>query len=305
MIWTKIQRVFRAGFINFFRNGSVSLATVLISILTLFTLGSLVFGRAVLLYTLEQVQNKVDISVYFRPDALEDEIVAMQKSIEKLSEVRVVEYVSRDQAIEEFKERHKDNALILQSLEELGENPLGAVLNIKAKQPSQYETIADFLKKASQQDNSIIDKTNYFQNKMAIDTLTKIFAVSRSIGVGISLALIIVSLLVTFNTIRLAIYTSRDEIGVMRLVGASNKFISGPFIVEGIIGGVIAAVTATASFYPLVLWLGPRTKSFFGGLDLMQYYLSNFLQLFGLLTMAGILLGIVSSFIAIRRYLKV
>ena len=102
MIWTKIQRVFKAGFINFFRNGSVSLATVLISILTLFTLGSLVFGRAVLLYTLEQVQNKVDISVYFKSDALEDEILAMQKSIEKLSEVREAEYVSRDQAIEEF-----------------------------------------------------------------------------------------------------------------------------------------------------------------------------------------------------------
>ena len=122
---------------------------------------------------------------------------------------------------------------------------------------------------------------------------------------GVSLALIIAALLVTFNTIRLAIYTSREEIGVMRLVGASNKFISGPFIVEGVIGGVISAVVATISFYPLALWLGPKTKSFFGGLDLLQYYLSNFFQIFGLLIAAGTLLGIVSSFIAIRRYLKV
>ena len=305
MIITNIKRVFKAVVVNFFRNGSVSLATVLISVLTLFTLGSLIFGRAVLLYTLDQVQNKVDISVYFRSDALEEEILTMKQSIEQLGEVKMVEYVSRDQAIADFKEKHKDNALILQSLDELGVNPLGAVLNIKAKQPSQYESIADFLKKASQQDNSIIDKTNYFQNKMAIDRLTNIFAVSKSIGIGISLALLIVSLLITFNTIRLAIYTSREEIGVMRLVGASNRFISWPFVVEGVVGGVIASIVATAAFYPLVLWFGPRTKDFFGGIDLLQYYASNFFSFFGVLLGTGTVLGVISSFIAVRRYLKV
>lgn len=305
MLLIKIKRVIKAGFVSFFRNGSVSLATVLISILTLFTLGSLVFGRAVLLYTLEQVQNKVDISVYLKVDAQEEEILAMKNSIEKLSEVNNVSYVSRDKAIEDFRERHKDNALILQSLDELADNPLGAVLNIRAKQPSQYETIAIFLKKSSQQDNSIIDKTNYFQNKMAIDRLINIFNVSKDIGIGISLALILVAFLVTFNTIRLAIYTSREEIGVMRLVGASNKFISGPFVVEGVVGGVIAAIVATLIFYPLALWLAPKTKVFFGGIDLLQYYISNFFQLFGILLFAGIALGAFSSLIAIRRHLKV
>lgn len=305
MFLTKIQRVFKAGLVNFFRNGSVSLATVLVSILTLFTLGSLVFGRAVLLHTLEQVQNKVDISVYFRTDAQEDEILSMKSAVEGLSEVKDIAYISRDQAIEDFRERHKDNALILQSLEELDDNPLGAVLNIRAKQPSQYETIAAYLKKASQEDNSIIDKTNYFQNKMAIDRLTNIFDVSRKIGVGVSLALLIVAFMVTFNTIRLAIYTSREEIGVMRLVGASNKFISGPFIIEGVLGGVISAFVATILFYPMVLWLGPKTKEFFGGLDLLEYYIRNFLQLFGILLIAGGLLGAFSSLIAIRRHLKV
>jgi len=305
MLLIKIKRVFKSGFINFFRNGSVSLATVLISVLTLFTLGSLVFGRAVLLYTLEQVQNKVDISVYFKSDAPEEEVLAMKGSIEKLSEVNNVAYVSRDQAIEDFRNRHKDNALILQSLDELTENPLGAVLNIRAKQPSQYETIATFLKKSSQQDNSIIDKTNYFQNKMAIDRLINIFTVTKEIGVGVSLALILVAFLVTFNTIRLAIYTSREEIGVMRLVGASNKFISGPFIIEGVVGGVISAIISTLLFYPLALWLAPKTKVFFGGIDLLQYYISNFFQLFGILLFAGIALGAFSSLIAIRRHLKV
>lgn len=305
MILIKIKRVFKAGFINFFRNGSVSLATVLVSILTLFTLGSLVFGRAVLLYTLDQVKNKVDISVYFKADAPLGDIIGIKESLSKLSEVKEISYISREQAIDDFKERHKDNALILQSLDELGDNPLGAVLNIKAKEPSQYEAIATFLKKASQEDDSVIDKTNYYKNKMAIDRLVNIFNVSKQIGIGISLALILVAFLVTFNTIRLAIYTAREEIGVMRLVGASNKFISGPFIVEGVVGGVISAVVSTLLFYPLVVWLAPKTKLFFGGIDLMQYYVSNFFQLFGILLFAGIMLGAFSSMIAIRRHLKV
>jgi cell division transport system permease protein len=140
---------------------------------------------------------------------------------------------------------------------------------------------------------------------MAIDRLTKIFDVSRKIGIGISLALALVAFLVTFNTIRLAIYTAREEIGVMRLVGASNRFISGPFVVEGIMGGIISAAVATILFYPMVLWLGPKTKDFFGGIDLLDYYVRNFFQLLGILLLAGSGLGALSSVIAIRRHLKV
>jgi cell division transport system permease protein len=306
MIWIKTKRIIKAGFINFWRNGWVSLATVLIMVITLFTIGSLIFSRAILGSMVSQIQDKVDISVYFKTDAQEEDIFTLKDSISKLAEVKSVEYVSAEQALEDFKERHKENALITQSLEELGENPLGAVLNIKAKEPSQYEAVAKFLEAESEAlTGSIIDKINYYQNKKVIDRLTKILDSAKNLGSILSVLLVIISVIVIFNTIRLAIYISRDEIGVMRLVGASNRFVSGPFIVEGIMYGVVSAIITMVLFYPFALWLGPMTESFFSGVNLYNYYISNFGQIFLILLLVGIILGALSSFIAVRRYLKV
>ncbi len=223
MFWTKVKRVIKAGFVNFWRNGWVSLATVLVAVITLFAIGSLVFAKTILNSTLSQIQDKVDVSVYFKTDAMEEEIFSLRDKLEKLGEVKSVEYISRDQALANFMERHKDNALIMQSLEELGENPLGAVLNIKAKETSQYESIAKFLEnsKDASEEGQIIDKINYYQNRMVIDRLSKIIDSAESLGLSISIFLVIISLLITFNTVRLAIYSSREEIGIMRLVGAS------------------------------------------------------------------------------------
>ena len=306
MLFVKIKRVLKAGFANFWRNGWVSLASVLVMTITLFTIGSLIFGRAILLSTLDELQNKVDISVYFKTNASEDAILAFKDDLSKLPEVKFIEYISRERALEIFKEKHKDNALITQSLEELGENPLGAVINIKAKEPQQYGSIAKFLedKLESEGVDSIIDKVNYRQNKAVIEKLTKIISSSKKIGLGVSLILIFISILVTFNTIRLAIYTARDEINIMKLVGASNRFVKGPFLVEGVLYGLVAAVAVIILFLPLSRWLGPKTESFFSGINLYDYYLSNFLQMSFLLAAGGVVLGALSSMIAIRRYLK-
>lgn len=307
MFWTKIKRVVKAGFINFWRNGWVSLATVLVVIITLFSIGSLIFAKAILSSTLAQIQDKVDVSVYFKTDADEQDILALKSKLEKMGEVKSVEYISREQALENFKERHKDNALIMQSLEELGGNPLGAVLNVKAKETSQYETIAKSLESSSElsAETPIIDKINYYQNRVVIDRLTKILDSTKRLGISISIILIIISLLVTFNTVRLAIYSSREEIGIMRLVGASGKFISGPFVIEGIMHGIIASIITMALFYPCTLWLGKMTQNFFNGINIFEYYVSNFVQLFLIILATGIILGAISSFIAVRRYLRV
>ena len=307
MFWTKVKRVIKAGFINFWRNGWVSLATVLVVIITLFSIGSLIFAKAILSSTLAQIQDKVDVSVYFKTDADEQDILALKSKLEKTGEVKSVEYISSEQALENFKERHKDNALIMQSLEELESNPLGAVLNVKAKETSQYESIAKSLESSSglSAETSIIDKINYYQNRVVIDRLTKILDSTKRLGIIISIILIIISLLVTFNTVRLAIYSSREEIGIMRLVGASGKFVSGPFVIEGIMHGIIASIVTMALFYPCTLWLGKMTQNFFGGINIFEYYVSNFVQLFLIILGTGIILGAISSFIAVRRYLKV
>jgi len=307
MFFTKVRRVIKAGFVNFWRNGWVSLATVLIMIITLFSIGSLIFAKAILNSTLSQIQDKVDVSVYFKTDSLEEDIFALKIKLEGLGEVKSIEYISREQSLENFIERHKDNALIIQSLEELGSNPLGAVLNIKAKETSQYESIAKFLDDSLKAggEQSVIDKINYYQNRIVIDRLGKIVDSTKNLGVSLSIILIFISLLVTFNTVRLAIYSSREEIGVMRLVGASGKFISGPFVIEGIMHGIIASIITTALFYPLSYWLGKSTENFFGGINIYQYYITNLVQFFLILFGVGIILGAISSFIAVRRYIKI
>lgn len=308
MFWTSAQRVLKAGFVNFWRNGFVSLASVLIMVVTLFTLGAMVFSSAVLNASLEGLQQKVDVNVYFLPNAPESDIITLKSALEKLPEVALVEYVSREAALANFQKRHENDQTILNALSELDDNPLGAVFNIKAKETSQYESIANFLESdqaLGAGNQPIIDKANYFDNKPVIEKLSEIIDSAQRLGFALSIVLILLSLIITFNTIRLAIYTAREEISVMRLVGASKTYVRGPFVVEGIIYGVAAALIALALFYPLTLWVGPFTERFFGAINLFDYYLSNFGQMFLILMAAGIILGAVSSYLAVRRYLKI
>lgn len=308
MLWTSTKRIIKSGFVNFWRNGVVSLAGILVMTITLFVIGSIIFLGAILNTSLEQIKNKVDINVYFTTVAPEEEILSLKKSIESLSEVSFVSYVTRDEAIANFRERHKNDYLTLQALDELGENPLGASLSIKAKEPSQYESITKFLESkeaVSANGKKIIDKINYYQNKIAIDKLTKIIDSAKKIGLAITIVLIAISIIITFNTIRLAIYTAREEISVMRLVGGGNAYIRGPFLVEGTMYGVISSIITIVLFYPVTLWLGQTTENFFGGINLFEYYLSNFWQLLAIILLSGIALGVVSSFLAVRRYLDV
>lgn len=285
----------------------MSLSSVFIFTITLFVIGSLLLLNAVLSYSLEQIKSKVDVNVYFTTSAPEDTILAIQSALKQLPEVAQVDYTSRETALENFKERHSGDYLIIQSLDELGDNPLGATLNIRAKDPTQYESIVSFLEGGSEivkSNSSYIDKINYHQNKAVIDRLNKIIAGTKKVGLAVTLALVIISILITFNTIRLAIYISREEIGIMRLVGAGNHYIRGPFLIEGVLYGIISAIITMIIFWPITVWLGRTTTLFFGGINLFSYYLSYFFEIFGVLLISGVFLGAVSSFLAVRKYLK-
>lgn len=314
MVWINIKRIIRTGFLNFWRNPFISLSSVLILTLTLFVLGSLVFNNALLQSSLQELRDKVDVNVYFVTAAPESDILSLKKTLEASPEVLKVTYISRDQALQNFKKRHENDGRTLQALDELDDNPLGAVLNIKTKEPSQYENLANYLKDnpaLSKSGQPIIDKVNYYQNKVAIDRLTEIINSSSRSNVAKTLILILISIIVTFNTIRLTIFTSREEISVMRLVGASNRYIRGPFVVAGVMYGLVAGVVAMLLFYPLTYWFGPLFYPFplflsdsVGNLALFDYYLSNFGQIFIIVILSGLLLGAVSSYLAVRRYLN-
>lgn len=302
MIFTSFKRVIKNAFINFWRNGLVSLATMLVMMLAIFMAGSLFLFQVLLKSTLTEVEKKVNISVYFKTDAAESDTARLRDLVENLPQVRVVEYMSREEALRIFKERHRDNSLIASALDELDSNPLGANLRVQATNPSEYEGISRFLEEG---DFPFIDKVNYRQNKRVFDRLANVLSMTRRVGFGISLTLGFIAFLVAFNTVRLAIYNARDEISIMRLVGASSWYVRGPFLVEGIIHGVFASIAIAILFWPITLWIGPRAREFFGGIDLFDYYVSNIFQFFSLLLLVGIVLGVLSSFIATRRYLKI
>ena len=306
-MWTATKRVIRSGFVGFWRNAFVSIAAIFVMTVALFVVGSTMMIDKLLAVSLENIQSKVDINVYFVTTAEQSDIDALRSSLEALPDVAEVTFTSREEALAQFSERHQNDETIMQGLEELGDNPLGASLSIRAKETSQYEGIAQFLsdQQASEDPQKpIIDEVNFVKNKEAIDKLTSIIsAVERSTWVTM-IVLVSASVLITFNTIRLAIYTSREEIAVMRLVGASNTFIRGPFMLQGIMYGVVAGVMALLILYPLVLWIGPETQAFFQ-FNLFEYFVSDFARIFGIIVGSGIVLGIASSILAVARYLHV
>lgn len=308
MLWTTLKRIIKAGFISFWRNGSVSLSAVFVMIVALFMIASTLLITAFLGTALKDLQDKIDINIYVNATASESSILSLKKQIETLPEVKSVSYISREDALTSFRERHKDDHRIIQALDEIGDNPLPAALTVKAKEPSQYEGIANFLSNKSELSAgstlSIVSKVNYNDNKVAIERLSKLIIGVKKLGSIITAIMIGISILITFNTIRLAIFIARDEISVMRLVGGSNEYVRGPFVVEGILYGLVAAFLTLILFYPITYWLKNTTQVFYGGVDLLHYFVANFVQIFLIIVFSGIALGAVSSYLAVRKYLR-
>ncbi|OGG93142.1 hypothetical protein A2609_02575 [Candidatus Kaiserbacteria bacterium RIFOXYD1_FULL_47_14] len=308
MNWMIFKRMLSSGGKNFIRGGAVSVATVLIMTVTLAIIGSLIFLSALLSYTLGSIKEKVNVSVYFVTTAREVDILAVKDQLLKLPQVESVAYTSADDALVVFREKHANDQLTLQALDEIGSNPLDASLEVRAKDPSEYESIVRFLEASpalSSSGTSIVDRINYAQNKEVIDRLSLAIKATQEIGFAIVILFAIASILIAFATIRLAIYTAKDEIAVMRLVGASNPYIQGPFIVTGIITGVLAAILVLLLLWPATWYAGMKTTIWFGGFNVASYYLNNFTFISSIILFSGFALGAVASIFAIRRYLKI
>lgn len=302
MLKITLIRILKSGWINFWRNKWLSVATISVMVLTIFVMTSLVIINVLGQTILENLQNKIDVSVYLKQPIEESEIAKIRSDLMFLDEVKSVEYISAEEALSKFKEKHQDNPILMQSLKELGVNPLQPSLNIRAQVASQYESIVKFLEQGKYK--NLIDKINYQQNKELIERLLHFSSTVQRVGIIISLILALIAGLVTFNTIRLAMYNWREEISVMRLVGASDWYIRGPFLVEGMLYGVLAAFFTLIIFYPLLYFLSPKIISFIPGSDIFYWFKVNFWQVFLFQIIIGILLGGLSSLLAIRRYLK-
>ena len=300
------KRIIKSGGQNFYRNTFVSLSAVLIMTITLIVFSTILFMSALLNQSLVEIKKKVDVNVYFVPVAEEVAVLDIKTKLEALPEVDRVEYVTKEQALENFKYRHRNEPDILEALFELEENPFGAILNIKAKEAEQYEGIATYLATNYPVglETSIIEDVNYNANKEIIQKLTDFINAGQKLGGVITILFVFLSIVITFNTIRLAMYISRDEIKVMKLVGASSSYISGPFIITGIMYGIASSVLTFILLIPATWWAGPITERFFNGINVREYYFSHFFQFFLIIFFSALLIGAVSSFIAVKKYLK-
>lgn len=271
--------------------------------LVIFSILGLLFG--ITKYSVATIKDRVDISVYYKTGVAESVITQYKKELEQDARVKEVLYVSADQALQNFKQKHANDPLILDSLAELGENPLPATLQVKAHNLEEYPALAKAIQEGPQKDR--LSKINYEDNRLLIDRLSRILQYIIYGGGALAVVFAVIAILVIFNTITLTIYNRREEVEIMRLVGATNGYIRGPFLIEAF----LYSLSATVITGILVLSLMARLESRAGallGVGVLEGASGPFWSggaiiaaLFGV----ALCLSIISSMWAIRRYLKV
>jgi len=302
MIFLTISRTFKSGLQNFYRNGSLSAAAVSILTLALLIISVIIVLSISANLGLKYIQDKIDIRVYFKSETEESKIMDFRSEVMKYKEVKSADYISKDRALSEFKSNNVGKPEILKAIEAVDENPLLASINIKAKNPEQYDLIAKAVENSAYKEN--IASVNYQQYKLVIDRFNTTIKTIRKTGVFLFTLFSLIAILITFNVIRMTIYNHGTEIEIMRLVGASNNFVRLPFVFEGIIYGCFAAVIAMLLLFPIVKLITPYIVGSSYVALIQADFGKYFVLIFITQIILGTLLGVVSSLLAIRRYLK-
>jgi len=302
-MFISLKRIIKTGWRGFSRNIALGIATILIMVMVIFLATLLFLLKPASDILISDLREKVDISVYFKEDVLAENISDIESEISRIPEVKNVEYISKEQALEKFIARHQTDPVLMESITEVGENPFLASLNIKAWQASQYQQVTDFLETSHFKD--LIAKVDYYQRKPVIDKIFSITSFINRSGIIFSIIFGLVAILVAFNTIRIAIHSSSEEISIMRLVGASNWFIRGPFLIQGAIVGFLSALITVLITFGICYGFDSKIKMILPQLSILSIFLINFGLLILIQFGVGIGLGVVSSLIAIRKYLKI
>lgn len=304
-MFTNTNRVIKFAINNFRRNRGISVATIFVLVVAILLVSALFFFQGAAAYLTAEIRNKIDITAYFNDGTSEDDILIIKDEIQKMSpNIQSIEYVSKDQALATFNEKHQEDAVLQRALLEVGENPFLPSLNITTNgDPAQYEEVASTLQTSAF--SKFIYKVDFSQKR---DTIEKVYSLTKNINLAgsvLGVILIILSALVVFNTIKLAIENSKDEIATMKIVGASDWFIRGPFIVEGVIYGIIAFLICIMLSGLAAFAISPKISVIMPGFSLFSYFLTN-LWIFALIQLVfGIGVGVISSFIVVKKYLDV
>ncbi len=292
------------GATSFRRNIWLAGASTLIMVITLIILSIMSLLFVITNYSVRTIQERVDISAYFKAGLADSQIRVVRDDLEHDSRVKEVTFVSPEQALVEFKDKHKNDALILESVNELDNNPLPATLQIKANNLDDYQGIADTLN--SEEYQPYLEKVNFEDNRIIINRLNTLLKFIITFGLVLMIIFSIIAILVIFNTITLTIYNRREEVEIMRLVGATNWYIRGPFIVEALIYSVLATAITSLLMLPLYFTFLPKISNYItpGG-EVFNGNIGVFALLILVLLVIAFLLSTISSLLAIRRYLKI
>lgn len=304
MFFLSFLRVIKFSLQDIVRNIWLSVITMVILVLALLSVNLLLVIQVLGSSTISAVKEKIDISLYLKSEAEESGILALKSQISNFNAVKAVDYIPKQAAIESFREKHKNNPEILQALLELGKNPLSPTLVIKPKQADDYQELIAALNKL---DGDIIESRNFDDHEAMLAKINSITQKANQAGLAISALFVLITVLVVYNSVRVAIYTHRREIGIMRLVGASAWFIRAPYLISGVIYAVFGVAAIIAVLYPLLSLLQPYLESFFSGfeINILEYYNANFFTIFGLEFLAATLINFLASLVAVGKYSKV
>lgn len=300
-----VWRVFKSGFRNTFRHAWLSAAATAIMIVTLLVMTFFAFSIYFVQTQLKEVQQKIDLTLFLSDDAKEEEIKSLQNKALQVGGVNSVEYVSKADALKRLENSSEEGKKLAKSAQEIG-NPLPSSLEVKLSKLDAIASINTQIR--ALQEAKIITETSYDSRddnrKGVIENVIKISDGTTKVGGVLSLVFLVIALLIIFNTIRMAIFTRREEIEIMKLVGATKWFIRGPFIVEGSLYGVFGATLALLALVPVSRTATPFLVDKLNAGVSVEYFTSNLwlvaLGMFGL----GILIGAISSWLAISRHLK-
>jgi len=301
------KRIVKNGFINFGRNIWLAIAAIAMMGITLTILLFAIITNATFSHTINDLTSHIDVSVYLKDSVKPAQRNKFISDLKNINNVQSVTYISKADALKKYEQENANNPVLLSAISET-DNPLSAEVHIKPKDPNQLGAIKDFLDKPDVQALQS-DPTSYSgDRKAAIDKITKATHFIQEAGIVGIIVFIIISMLIIFNTIRMAIFNRRDELVIMRLLGASPRFIRGPFVVETMLYGAVAAIISLLICWGLfAIAANTLEASSLGLLDISysSHYFSDHLLL--ILTGqigVGIIIGAVSSTVATRRYLK-
>lgn len=299
-----LYRIIKFSFQDIARNIWLSVATITVLLLALFSINILMTVRVISDSAAVAIQEKIDISLYIKTDIPETEILALKDSIEGFERVKAVDYISQAKALEDFKNKHFNNQAVLAALKELGRNPLSASLIITPRDFSDAGLLVNELRMI---DSPIIESRDFSDNTTVLSKINNITKRVNEVGLFIIAIFVLTSLLVVYNTVRVAIYTHRQEIEIMRLVGASNAFIYLPYIFSALIYALASVLIIIAVFYPFLTLLQPYLEVFFMGynVNILAYFINHFTLIFGVQFLAILAINAIATLFAVRRYAKV